>query len=99
MPIASEWKGLKTIGIVVSEREEKGEKSTGCRYYISSLENDAELFAKSVRSHWGIENSLHYVLDEPSERMNVELEKVMRLRILPCYSILLEIFYSKRKRK
>ena len=59
MPIASQWKGIKTIGIVVSEREEKGEKSTGCRYYISSLENDAELFAKSVRSHWGMENSLH----------------------------------------
>lgn len=63
LPMASLWSGLKTIGIVVSEREEKGEKSTECRYYISSQENNAELFAKAVRSHWGIENSLHYVLD------------------------------------
>jgi predicted transposase YbfD/YdcC len=63
LPMVSRWKGLQTVGIVISEREEKGEKSTECRYYISSLENDATLFAKAVRSHWGIENSLHYVLD------------------------------------
>ena len=63
IPMASQWKGLQTIGIVISEREEKGEKATQCRYYISSLQNNAELFAKAVRSHWGIENSLHYVLD------------------------------------
>ena len=63
LPMISQWRGLKTIGIVVSEREENGEKSTECRYYISSLESDAALFAKAIRSHWGIENSLHYVLD------------------------------------
>jgi len=63
LPMAHLWKGLKTIGVVVSEREEKGKKSTEYRYYISSLENNAELFGNAVRSHWGIENSLHYVLD------------------------------------
>jgi predicted transposase YbfD/YdcC len=63
LPMVSRWKGLQTVGIVISEREEKGKKSTECRYYISSLKNDATLFAKAVRSHWGIENSLHYVLD------------------------------------
>lgn len=63
LPMASKWRGLKTIGIVVSEREERGEKSSEWRYYISSLESKAELFAKAVRCHWGIENSLHYVLD------------------------------------
>jgi len=63
LPTVSRWKGLKTIGVVVSEREEKGKKSTEYRYYISSLEKNAELFAKAVRAHWGIENSLHYVLD------------------------------------
>jgi hypothetical protein len=31
--------------------------------FISSLEADAELFARAARLHWGIENSLHYVLD------------------------------------
>ncbi|MDD2468718.1 MAG: ISAs1 family transposase [Desulfobulbus sp.] len=63
LPMLSQWKGLRTIGVVVSERTEKNKKSTECRYYISSQENKAELFAKAVRSHWGIENSLHYVLD------------------------------------
>jgi predicted transposase YbfD/YdcC len=63
LPMTSQWKGLKTIGIVVSERKEKNNKTTECRYYISSQENNAEHFAKAVRSHWGIENSLHYVLD------------------------------------
>lgn len=33
------------------------------RYFISSLEENAEKFANSVRSHWGIENSLHWILD------------------------------------
>ncbi|MDR2659578.1 MAG: ISAs1 family transposase, partial [Spirochaetaceae bacterium] len=33
------------------------------RLFVSSLPADAEQFAKSVRSHWRIENSLHYVLD------------------------------------
>ena len=33
------------------------------RLYISSLEADAALINKSVRSHWGVENSLHWVLD------------------------------------
>lgn len=63
LPMASKWRGLKTIGVVVSDREKKGKKSTEWRYFISSLENRAELFAKAVRCHWGIENSLHYVLD------------------------------------
>jgi predicted transposase YbfD/YdcC len=62
-PIAQEWEGLKTIGIVVSEREVNGQKSEEHRYYISSLKNDAEGFAKAIRAHWGIENSLHWVLD------------------------------------
>ncbi len=63
LPMLSKWKGLETIGIVVSERTVKGKKSMECRYYISSLSSDAKRFAKAVRSHWGIENSLHYVLD------------------------------------
>ncbi len=61
--MASSWKGLHTIGIVVSERTVNGRKSMECRYYICSLPSDAKRFAKAVRSHWGIENSLNYVLD------------------------------------
>ena len=57
------WSGLKSIGMVESIREIKGECSHEKRYYISSLECDAKKFGDAVRSHWGIENSLHWVLD------------------------------------
>jgi predicted transposase YbfD/YdcC len=57
------WKTIKSIGVVQSIRETPEKTSTEYRYYVSSLNPDPELFAMAVRAHWGIENSLHYVLD------------------------------------
>jgi len=57
------WKGLKTIGMVESERQVGNETSKEKRFFISSLDSDAESFGKAVRQHWGIENSLHWTLD------------------------------------
>lgn len=57
------WDGLKSIGMVESTREIKGQISRERRYYISSLPCDAKKFGEAVRSHWGIENSVHWVLD------------------------------------
>ena len=57
------WKTIHSIGVVHSIRETPKKTSTERRYYISSLAPDPKLFATAVRSHWGIENSLHYVLD------------------------------------
>jgi predicted transposase YbfD/YdcC len=57
------WPGLRGIGMVESTREIKGECSFEKRYYISSIECDAKKFGSSVRDHWGIENSVHWVLD------------------------------------
>jgi predicted transposase YbfD/YdcC len=57
------WLNLKSIGLVESVRTVDGKTTVETRYYISSLSNDAKLFGQSVRSHWGIENSLHWVLD------------------------------------
>jgi len=61
----SDWAGLKTIGAVESERVNvsTGETSIERRYFICSIDSDAELFAKAVRSHWAIENNLHWTLD------------------------------------
>lgn len=59
----SEWKGLKTIGAVARVYEENGVEKTDTRYYLSSLRRNGKRFAKSVRSHWGVENSLHWCLD------------------------------------
>ena len=54
------WSKLKSIGLVESVRTLDGKTTVETRYYISSLPNNAELFGQSVRSHWGIENSLHW---------------------------------------
>ena len=58
-----EWPGLRGIGMVTAERREGGRVSVESRYYISSLGSDAGRLLQATRSHWGIENSLHWVLD------------------------------------
>jgi predicted transposase YbfD/YdcC len=57
------WEGLKSVGVVESTREIDGEKTTERRYYLSSLPLDVELFARAVRSHWGVENKVHWIMD------------------------------------
>jgi len=57
------WKGLKSIVMIESERIIEGKSSTQIRYFISSLKSDAHRLLQAVRSHWGIENSLHWSLD------------------------------------
>ena len=54
------WSKLKSVGLVESVRTVDGKTTVETRYYISSLPNNAELFGQSVRSHWGVENSLHW---------------------------------------
>jgi predicted transposase YbfD/YdcC len=57
------WNTIKSIGVVESIRTVGEAVTTEQRYYISSLPADPVVFGTSVRAHWGIENSLHYVLD------------------------------------
>lgn len=62
---AAKWKDLKTIVRIIRHREEiisanKGEETN---YYISSLNESASFFIDKIRSHWTIENQLHWVLD------------------------------------
>ena len=57
------WAGLRTIVMVESERTVNGKTSIEHRYYISSLKLKAKPIAEAVRNHWGIENSVHWVLD------------------------------------
>lgn len=60
----AEWAGIRSIVMVESERSVGGgEASRDRRYYISSLAADAEQLNRAVRSHWSIENCLHWVLD------------------------------------
>jgi len=57
------WTGLKTVVMVVSERRLWNKTTTEVRFYLSSLASNAENIAQAIRSHWGIENSLHWTLD------------------------------------
>ena len=58
----SRWKGLRGIGIVRAERRIKEQTTKETRYFLLSF-SSVRTFATAVRSHWGIENSLHWVLD------------------------------------
>ena len=49
--------------MILSERRIEEEIEAQDRYFISSLDSDARRMLRAVRSHWGIENSLHWVLD------------------------------------
>lgn len=58
-----DWSGFSSIIQIQSERTVKGKTSTQMRYYISSLPANAECAMQAIRDHWGVENSLHWVLD------------------------------------
>jgi predicted transposase YbfD/YdcC len=59
----SAWEGLLSVGVVEAVRECNGRSSVERRYYLSSLTVDVQRFARAVRSHWSIENQLHWVMD------------------------------------
>lgn len=67
------WPSLSSLAMVEARRSESTwdeeaeqwtwKETTERRYYISSLSPSAERIGKAVRSHWGIENQVHWVLD------------------------------------
>lgn len=57
------WEGLKSLGMIESIREVDGKVTTERRYYLSSLPLDIQTFARAVRSHWGVENKVHWIMD------------------------------------
>jgi predicted transposase YbfD/YdcC len=63
LPQKNEWKGLKSIICVHSFRTIKEKTTNEKRYYISSLAPDPGRLGDVIRSHWGIENKVHWMLD------------------------------------
>jgi len=57
------WPGLAAVGKVTATREIEGRATTSTRYYITSRALSATELNRLARGHWGIENSLHWVLD------------------------------------
>lgn len=57
------WPGLAAIGMIRAERQSKRGTTSHTRYYLTSLAPDVQTFAAAARSHWCIENQVHWVLD------------------------------------
>lgn len=58
-----QWKGLKTVVMLQRDRKMNGQMTSETQYYISSLDPDAAKLLATIRTHWTIENHLHWVLD------------------------------------
>jgi predicted transposase YbfD/YdcC len=58
-----DWPGLRAVVMIESSRESNGKIEHETRFYLTSLAMVAALVGPIVRSHWSIENSLHWVMD------------------------------------
>ena len=57
------WSHLTTVGMCYRERTVNGKTTTEVCYFIGSRRMGARRYAQALRSHWGIENQLHWQLD------------------------------------
>lgn len=57
------WCGLQSIVMVESKRTIKNKTTTERRFYLTSRQPDANYLNEAIRSHWSIENKLHWILD------------------------------------
>src|SRR5579875_944815 len=57
------WKGLRSFAVLEAERQVGQTVQRETRLYISSLAPDAQRLAQAIRSHWAVENRLHWVMD------------------------------------
>jgi predicted transposase YbfD/YdcC len=62
-PHHADWPQLRCFGVVEATRQVGNDVSMERRYFISSHNASAETLGQAVRVHWGIANSLHWVLD------------------------------------
>ena len=57
------WPGMKSVVMVEATRQTADGMTTEKRYYVSSLPPEARRLAHAIRSHWEVENRLHWCLD------------------------------------
>jgi predicted transposase YbfD/YdcC len=102
-----DWAGLNAIGMVKSSVLEKDSQREEARYFITSLTN-VETFAKAVRAHWGIENSLHWCLDvvfredacrtrKDNSAENASVIRKIALNILKNFPVKMSLARKRRK--
>ena len=86
LSMTDDWVGINSIAMLESQRTVNGKTSIERRYYICSESATAERILAASRAHWGIENSLHWVLDmafredENRNRKGYSAENLARLR-------------------
>jgi predicted transposase YbfD/YdcC len=61
--VQAEWAGLASVVMMERQRQVGAKTSVEVHYYVSSLSGNARKACQAIRSHWGIENSVHWVLD------------------------------------
>ena len=61
--LKARWSEIASVACIESTREVAGRVETDKRYVISSLPADSRRILHAVRTHWGIENKLHWCLD------------------------------------
>ena len=59
----NEWVGLQSLGMVERQRTVAGKTTGEVHYYLTSLAGNGRQFGEAVRTHWSVENGLHWVLD------------------------------------
>ena len=59
----AQWQDLRSVGMVESIRDLQGKRTREVRFFIASIGANAETFARAVRGHWAIKNTLHWSLD------------------------------------
>jgi predicted transposase YbfD/YdcC len=75
LPDRSRWAKLTAIGIAISETMRDGKPCSDVRHYILSKKLSARRFGTAVRSHWAIENRLHWQLDVTFQEDQSRLRK------------------------
>jgi len=63
LPALQDWKGATCVGRIIRQRTKAGKTCVETTYYLTTLDGDIESFAEAARSHWGVENGLHWSLD------------------------------------
>jgi predicted transposase YbfD/YdcC len=59
----ADWQGIQSIAMIQAQRQQGEQMTVTRRYFISSLESNANLLLHAARTHWEIENKVHWVLD------------------------------------